>query len=174
MSHPVHWSPVQGISLPPPSPCCSHCPLTTHINLAYIMHLMCPCRYSWWTAWLWKWRHFDPTKNWELFTCCEVLTLQKTWIFSNTTVRTWNLTTVKETMQCYWVTFRSTGFSVKLHYWPIIFHLFLYFCSSLLYWLVFWLRKMQSNFSQSLSLSLVYGYNKCRSWTGIDLLWKAL
>jgi len=38
-------NPVQGISLPPPSACRPHCPLATHINRAYTVHLMWPCRY---------------------------------------------------------------------------------------------------------------------------------
>jgi hypothetical protein len=42
------------------------------------------------SAWLWRWRHHDPLKCWELLMQCHSIMCQM-WLFSNTAVRTLNL-----------------------------------------------------------------------------------
>jgi hypothetical protein len=45
-----------------------------------------------WTAGTWRWRHYVPLKCWEPLTQWLSIMSQKTWIFSNTVVRTSALT----------------------------------------------------------------------------------
>ena len=59
---PDHWTQNQGhdqcMSLPLPS---------SSIFMQYTHILL--CGYYSWTAWPWRWRHYDPSKCWQLFTC---------------------------------------------------------------------------------------------------------
>jgi len=43
--------------------------------------------HSLWTAWPWKWRHFNPLKCWQLHTERHSVTQQNTWIFNNMAVK---------------------------------------------------------------------------------------
>jgi hypothetical protein len=56
--------------------------LTTHIY--YITpYLACICS---WTIFSWRWRHYDPSKFWEVLTQQHSITSKKTQIFSTTTL----------------------------------------------------------------------------------------
>ena len=50
------------------------------------------CRYSSWTVWPWRWKHYSCSKCWKLPTQQHHVTNQETWIFSSTTIRISNLT----------------------------------------------------------------------------------
>jgi len=45
------------------------------------------CRYSSWTVWPWRWKHYSCSNCCELPTQQQNVTTQETWIFSSTTVR---------------------------------------------------------------------------------------
>jgi hypothetical protein len=53
-----------------------------------------------WTAWTWRWRHCDPSEYSELLIQWHSITFQKTSIFSNTSVRTSNLTGYVDFLSC--------------------------------------------------------------------------
>lgn len=40
-----------------------------------------PNKDSSWSAWLWRWNHYNSLKHWKLFTQGHSTTFQKTWIF---------------------------------------------------------------------------------------------
>jgi len=40
-----------------------------HYSCLHLPHLCNICSYYSWKAWPWRWRHYDPHKYWQLFTC---------------------------------------------------------------------------------------------------------
>ena len=53
---------------------------------------LCDLMAKFWTVWPLRWRHWEHLKHWKLLTQQQSATSQKAWIFSNTAVRTSNLT----------------------------------------------------------------------------------